>query len=81
MSTRVVNKKKTSEETESADLLAAIDAGIQTMQAQLKLKGAGKGTLSDLVRLLQLRKELNAEKPRHVSARWIDEEECKNSRD
>jgi hypothetical protein len=26
--------------------------------------------------LLQLRKELDAERPRHISVRWIDEDEC-----
>jgi hypothetical protein len=75
-------KKKTSAETESAesleslDLLATIDVAIKAMQETLKDKNSAKGSISDLVRLLQLRKELEGERPRRVSARWIDEDEC-----
>ena len=77
-----VNKHKTSEETasmesnERLDLLHTIDEAIQAMQKTLKEKGWEKGSLSDLVRLLQLRKELAEERPRHVSVRWIDSDEC-----
>jgi hypothetical protein len=46
------------------------------MKESLKTKGCEKGSLSDLIRLLQLRKELDAERPRHISVRWIDEDEC-----
>ena len=76
-----VRKKKTSRQTvsaesaESMDLLAAIDIAIQAMKKSLKEKLCEKGSLSDLIRLLQLRKELNAERPRHISARWIDDDE------
>jgi hypothetical protein len=72
-------KNKTSGETGSAgslELLAVIDAAIQTAKASLKDKVWEKGSLSDLVRLLQLRKELDSERPRRVSVRWIDEDEC-----
>jgi hypothetical protein len=77
-----VRKKKTSRETvsaesaESTDLLATVDIAIEAMKVALKAKGCEKGSLSDLIRLLQLRKELNAERPRHISVRWIDEDEC-----
>ena len=75
-----VGKNKTSGETEksaeSLDLLATIDVAIKAMQASLTAKGCEKGSLSDLIRLLQLRKELEGERPRRVSARWIDEDEC-----
>jgi len=69
---------KTSAETEQAnsDLLSAIDTAIVAMQELLKAKGAGTGSITDLVRLLQLRKELEGDRPRHISARWIDDE-CK----
>ena len=76
------NKQKTSEETvsaesdESPDLLATVDAAILAMNKSLKEKGCEKGSLSDLVRLLQLRKELEQERPRRVSVRWIDQDEC-----
>jgi hypothetical protein len=66
----------------SEELLEAIDAAIRIMQDQLKSKGTGKGTLSDLVRLLQLRKELEGDRPRQISARWIaEDEECRTSKD
>jgi hypothetical protein len=77
-----VGKNKTSGETEivesaeSSDLLATIDIAIQAMKKSLKDKGCEKGSLSDLIRLLQLRKELEGERPRRVSARWIDDDEC-----
>jgi hypothetical protein len=77
-----VRKKRTSRETvsaesaESTDLLETIDIAIQAMKKSLQAKGCEKGSLSDLIRLLQLRKELNAERPRHISVRWIDEGEC-----
>ena len=71
-------KNKTPEETESgnSDLLSAIDGAIIAMQELLKTKGTGSGSVTDLVRLLQLRKELEGDRSRHVSARWIDDE-CK----
>jgi hypothetical protein len=74
-----VGKDKTSGETESAgslDLLDAVDVAIAAMKESLRTKGCEKGSLSDLIRLLQLRKELDAERPRHISVRWIDEDEC-----
>jgi len=61
------------------ELLEAIDAAIRGMQAQLKGGAGVKGSLTDFIRLLQLRKDLEGDRPRHVSARWI--EECQTSRD
>lgn len=69
-------KKRTSKETGSLDLLATIDIAIDAMQKLLVQKGCEKGSLGDLIRLLQLRKELEGERPRHVSVRWIDADEC-----
>jgi hypothetical protein len=63
----------------SEDLLDAIDAAIQLMQTKLKSQEGAKATLADLVRLLQLRRELEGEGPRQITARWI--EECKTSTD
>jgi len=75
-------KNKTSGETENGnrDLLGAIDTAILAMQGLLKTKGAASGSLTDLVRLLQLRKELEGDRPRHVSARWVDDE-CRTLND
>jgi hypothetical protein len=66
----------TSDKSVNADLLGAIDAGIEKMRVQLTGGAQGAGTLSDLIKLLQLRKELEADRPRHISVRWIDEDEC-----
>jgi hypothetical protein len=74
-----VGKDKTSGETEivgSLDLLATVDVAIEAIKVSLKGKVCEKGAISDLIRLLQLRKELDAERPRHISVRWIDEDEC-----
>jgi hypothetical protein len=74
-----VGKDKTSGETESVeslDLLATVDIAIETIKVSLLGKGCEKGAISDLIRLLQLRKELDAERPRHITVRWIDEDEC-----
>ena len=82
MDSLIVGKRKTSEETasgetgEKLDLLETINTAIQIMQRSLKAKGCEKGSLSDLVRLLQLKKELEAERPRHISVRWIEQDEC-----
>ena len=66
----------------SGDLLDTIDAAIQLMQTKLAGSGETKGSLTDLVRLLQLRKELEGDRPRQVSARWIEEkDECKTPND
>lgn len=62
--------------TESPDLLATIDIAIKAMKESLQTKGCEKGSLSDLIRLLQLRKELDVERPRRISVRWVDEDEC-----
>jgi len=66
----------------SGDLLDAVDTAIQLIQAKLKTNDGAKGSLTDLVRLLQLRKELEGDRPRQVTARWIEEkDECKTSTD
>jgi len=67
------NTNETSEETESRELLNAVDIAIHAMKTTLGKKGCEKGSLTDLIRLLQLRRELAAERPRHVTVRWIDE--------
>jgi len=77
MSSSDASKNKTSEETEiNAGLLRAVDAGIEKMRQQLTGETKMTGTVTDLIRLLQLRKELEGDRPRHITARWIDEGEC-----
>ena len=58
----------------NSDLVAAIDAGIKVMRDKIGVDGADKTLLTDLVRLLQLRKELEGERPREIHVRWIEEE-------
>ena len=62
------------DDTTNADLVAAIDSGISVMKAKLAAEGADKTLLTDLVRLLQLRKELDGERPREIHVRWIEDE-------
>ncbi len=68
--------KKTAEDTTVVELLAAIDEGIAVMKVKLKAEGADKTLLTDLVRLLQLRKEVANDAPRQISVRWIAEDKC-----
>ena len=80
MVSKDLTNDKTSGETETgADLLEAVDTAILAIQEQLKSTGCEKGSLTDLVRLLQLRRDLEGDRPRRVSARWIDE--CKTLND
>jgi hypothetical protein len=66
----------------SGELLDAVDTAIQLIQAKLLTPDGAKGSLTDLVRLLQLRKELEGDRPRQINARWIEEEdECPKSKD
>jgi hypothetical protein len=44
---------------------------IESIEAKLGTE-AMKPTLADLVRLLQIEKELNADEPREVRVRWVD---------
>lgn len=57
----------------------AVNAAIKKMTDDMKTTGSSvKGSVTDLIRLLQLRKELEGERPRKVTVRWIGEE-CDNS--
>jgi hypothetical protein len=77
MSSSNASKNITSEETEiNAGLLRAVDAGIEKIRQQLTANTKTTGMVPDLIRLLQLRKELEGDRPRHITARWIDEDEC-----
>ena len=44
---------------------------IESIEAKLGTE-AMTPTLADLVRLLQIEKELNADEPREVRVRWVD---------
>lgn len=70
---------ETHAEAESMDLLEAVDAAIRKMQTKLKQDEWEKGFLTDLVRLLQLRKELDGDQPQYGTVRWVDE--CENATD
>jgi len=69
MESPVENGNQTPQEAEQ--LLGAIDAAIASIGKHLREEGGVKGSLTDLVRLLQLRKELGAEDPRNITVRWI----------
>ncbi len=53
-------------------LAEAVDAAISNIQDRLG-KEDMKGSVADLIRLLQLRKELNETQPQKVSVGWVDE--------
>ena len=50
----------------------AISAALEGLGSQSEKGGAVKTSVTDLVRLLQLRKELESERPRKIIIRWID---------
>ncbi len=85
MSEQVSRPKETEDVEESEALLAesgpdngalvlAVDSAINAALSALRTKNDGtvKTSIADLVRLLQLRKELGTEKPRKITIRWID---------
>ena len=65
---------ETSGETENGfGLLEAVDKAILALQEKLGDTESGvKVSLTDLTKLLQLRKELEGERPRRINVRWID---------
>jgi hypothetical protein len=66
---------------EEPSLLDVVDAAIGAIKKRLKEDNDDKvkGTVGDLIRLLQLRQELAAEKPgKKVTAGWVDE--CETTR-
>jgi hypothetical protein len=73
----------TPEEAEIEDIRGAVNVAIQALKTQLTTPNNGqnaganvKATVADLLKLLQLRKELEGDRPRNISARWVDENEC-----
>ncbi len=65
---------------QDAQLLDTVERAIDAISQHLSTKTEEKGSITDLIRLLQLRRELAEEKPRAVSARWI-EDACTESTD
>ena len=74
-----LTRRKTPEEVEIEEMMASVNEAIQALRGRLKDKDQVKAAVTDLLKLLQLRKELEEERPRHISVRWIDE--CKTSGD
>jgi hypothetical protein len=78
----LLNNKPPEEAAQSQLLLEAVDAGIKAITKALNAPNSStKGTVGDLIRLMQLRRELADEQPRHITVRWIGEDECSNSTD
>ena len=76
----LLNNKPPEETAQSQLLLDAVDAGIKAITKTLKEPNSStKGTIGDLIRLMQLRRELADEQPRHITVRWIGDDECSNS--
>ena len=59
-----------------AQIVAALDKAIGRMQKRLADDDM-KGSVADLVRMLQLRNELMETQPKQVTVRWVDE--CQTS--
>jgi hypothetical protein len=55
-----------------AQIVAALDKAIGRIQKRMADDDM-KGSVADLVRMLQLRNELVAAQPRQVTVRWVDE--------
>ena len=66
----------TPEDLATERLLAAVESaigGLQERLANLAAEGPdAKWSVSDLIRLLQLRDQLQGQRPRTVTARWVD---------
>ena len=58
-------------------LVVAVESAIRVIQESLVNLAAdgqsAKWSVSDLVRLLQLRNQLQGERPRTITARWVDD--------
>jgi hypothetical protein len=67
----------TPEDLATERLLAAVESAIGAIQERLDNFAAdgqdAKWSVSDLVRLVQLRDQLQGERPRTIFARWIDD--------
>jgi hypothetical protein len=59
----------------SRPMADAVNTAIGVLQEKILARDV-KGSVTDLVRLLQLRKELEDMRPTSTSARWVDE--CEN---
>ena len=51
-------------------IIEAIDAALLTVSTKINTDGL---KIADVVKLLQLRKELAGSRPRYMSIRWVDE--------
>lgn len=49
-----------------------VDKAIQNIESKLDTDEV-KGSYGDLIRLLQIRKELEAEEPRDVQVKWVED--------
>jgi hypothetical protein len=61
------------EKKEEPDLREIVNDAIQVIAKQLKEKAEVKGTVADLLRLLQLRDELAVQKKGKILAGWVSE--------
>lgn len=51
---------------------AAVEEALETVWQKLGGESS-KPSVADLIRLLQLRKELNADKPGNITVRWVED--------
>jgi len=69
----------TPEDQATERLVAAVESaigGLQERLANIAAEGPdAKWSVSDLIRLLQLRDQLQEQRPRIITARWVDDDD------
>lgn len=71
-SKRAATPRKAAKARRTVSPKRLVDKAIQNIGSKLETDEV-KGSYSDLIRLLQLKKELQAEAPREVQVRWGEE--------
>ena len=66
-----IEKETSREDAQTAAVQAAVESAIENMRQKL-LSGDFKMTVGEFARLLELRKELSADKIRHVKVTWVE---------
>ena len=76
---RVSDPLPTQEDQATERLVAAVESAIGELQERLaNIANEGpdaKWSVSDLIRLLQLRDQLQGQRPRNITVRWVDDDD------
>lgn len=66
--------QKTRERKQRRDKAALVEQVIENLEKRLK-RDELKATVGDLIRLVQLEKELDEEQPKEIKVTWVDPEQ------